>query len=35
VTASLDSFKSRRALTAGIRRYEYFSLEAAAANGLG
>ena len=35
MTASLDSFKSRRALTAGIRRYEYFSLEAAAANGLG
>jgi len=35
VTESLDSFKSRRALTAGIRRYEYFSLAAAADHGLG
>jgi aconitate hydratase len=29
VTASLDSFKTRRSLTVGNRRYDYFSLEAA------
>jgi len=35
VTASLDSFKSRRTLTIGIRRYDYFSLKAAGTAGLG
>jgi aconitate hydratase len=32
---SLDSFKSRRTLTVGAKRYVYYSLEAAAQNGLG
>ncbi len=32
---SLDSFKSRRTLTVGARTYAYYSLEAAAQNGLG
>ncbi len=35
MTASLDSFKSRRTLTVGIRRYDYFSLKAAEGAGLG
>ncbi len=35
MTASLDSFKSRRTLTIGIRRYDYFSLKAAGSAGLG
>ena len=33
--ASLDSFKSKKTLTVGDKTYTYFSLEAAAANGLG
>jgi aconitate hydratase len=32
---SLDSFKSRRTLTVGAKTYAYYSLEAAAQNGLG
>jgi len=32
---SLDSFKSRRQLTAAGKTYTYYSLEAAAENGLG
>ena len=32
---SLDSFKSRKTLTVGARTYVYYSLEAAAQNGLG
>ena len=34
VTSSLDTFKSRRTLTAGGKVYAYFSLAAAEANGL-
>ena len=33
--ASLDSFNSKKTLTVGDKTYSYFSLEAAAANGLG
>lgn len=33
--ASLDSFKSRKTLTVGDKTYTYYSLDAAAANGLG
>jgi aconitate hydratase len=33
--ASLDSFKSRRTLQVGTKSYAYYSLEAAAQNGLG
>ena len=33
--AGLDSFRSRRSLTVGGRRYDYFSLKAAARGGLG
>ena len=32
---SLDSFKSKRTLTVGSKTYTYFSLSAAAENGLG
>ena len=32
---SLDSFNSKRTLTAGGKTYTYFSIEAAAENGLG
>ena len=32
---SLDSFKSRKTLTVGAKTYAYYSLEAAAQNGLG
>jgi Aconitase A len=32
---SLDSFKSRKTLTVGEKTYTYYSLDAAAANGLG
>ncbi len=35
VTSGTDSLKTRRTLTAGGRDYDYFSLEAAAAAGLG
>ena len=31
---SLDSFKSRRTLNVGAKTYAYYSLEAAAQNGL-
>jgi aconitate hydratase len=34
VTSSLNSFKSRRTLTAGGKTYAYFSLPAAEKNGL-
>ncbi len=33
--ASLDTFKSKKTLTVGDKTYTYYSLEAAAANGLG
>ncbi|MFC6198210.1 aconitate hydratase AcnA [Ponticaulis profundi] len=33
--ASLDSFKAKKTLTVGDKTYTYYSLEAAAANGLG
>ena len=33
--ASIDSFKSRKTLTVGDKTYTYYSLEAAAENGLG
>ncbi|MEL6664343.1 MAG: aconitate hydratase, partial [Pseudomonadota bacterium] len=33
--ASLDSFKSKRTLTAAGKTYSYYSLEAASENGLG
>ncbi|MDE2490309.1 MAG: aconitate hydratase AcnA [Elusimicrobia bacterium] len=33
-SSSLDSFKTRRTLTVGSKKYEYFSLAALAANGL-
>ena len=32
---SLDSFNSKRTLTAGGKTYTYYSIEAAAENGLG
>ena len=32
---SLDSFKARRTLSVGNKTYTYYSLEAAAQNGLG
>ena len=32
---ALDSFKARRSLKVGTRRYDYFSLKAAEKNGLG
>jgi aconitate hydratase len=35
VTAAMDSLKTRRTLAVGARRYDYYSLKAAAKNGLG
>ncbi len=35
MTSGTDSLKTRRTLTVGERRYDYYSLQAAAAAGLG